>query len=100
MPTISDLLLEKKRYGLKQEISDLELEKIEQGYPIQYIMGYVEYANVRINLNHNVLIPKIWNRRACFYSFKRIFKAKYESVGFMHWFRIYRTGIKKEFKFY
>ncbi len=100
MPTISDLLLEKKRYGLKQEISDLELEKIEQGYPIQYIMGYVEYANVRINLNHNVLIPRYETEEFVFILLKEYLKPGIESVGFMHWFRIYRTGIKKEFKFY
>nr|WP_318032573.1 methyltransferase [Mycoplasmopsis bovis] len=74
MPTISDLLLEKKRYGLKQEISDLELEKIEQGYPIQYIMGYVEYANVRINLNHNVLIPRYETEELVFILLKEYLK--------------------------
>ncbi|EIN14814.1 DNA methyltransferase, HemK [Mycoplasmopsis agalactiae 14628] len=58
MPTIEDLLLEKKRYGLESKVNSLELEKLNQGYPIQYIMGYVEYANVRINLNHKVLIPR------------------------------------------
>lgn len=74
MPTISDLLLEKKRYGLKQEISDLELKKIEQGYPIQYIMGYVEYANVRINLNHNVLIPRYETEELVFILLKEYLK--------------------------
>ncbi|WP_029513682.1 peptide chain release factor N(5)-glutamine methyltransferase [Mycoplasmopsis primatum] len=58
MPTKADLLLEKKRYGLKQVITDDELKKLESGWPVQLIMGYVEYANVRINLNHKVLIPR------------------------------------------
>lgn len=58
MTTKEDLLLEKRRYGLKEEISQKELELLEQNYPIQYIMGYIEYANVRINLNHKVLIPR------------------------------------------
>ncbi|UUM25519.1 peptide chain release factor N(5)-glutamine methyltransferase [Mycoplasmopsis agalactiae] len=58
MPTIEDLLLEKKRYRLELKVGSLELQKLNQGYPIQYIMGYVEYANVRINLNHKVLIPR------------------------------------------
>ncbi|WP_406617338.1 peptide chain release factor N(5)-glutamine methyltransferase [Mycoplasmopsis adleri] len=58
MPTKEDLLLEKRRYGLKEEISEKELKMLEANYPIQYIMGYVEYANIRINLNHKVLIPR------------------------------------------
>ncbi|MGV2392489.1 UNVERIFIED_CONTAM: HemK family protein methyltransferase [Campylobacter lari] len=58
MPIKEDLLLEKKRYGLKQEITDKELKMLEENYPVQYIMGYVEYANIRINLDHKVLIPR------------------------------------------
>ncbi|QBF34373.1 peptide chain release factor N(5)-glutamine methyltransferase [Mycoplasmopsis phocirhinis] len=58
MPTIDDLILEKKRYGLEPTVSIEEKNKLEQGIPIQYIMGYVEFLNTRINLNHKVLIPR------------------------------------------
>ncbi|MCT4469979.1 peptide chain release factor N(5)-glutamine methyltransferase [Mycoplasma sp. HS2188] len=58
MPTVEDLLLEKKRYGLQQIITDEEKIKLDSGMPIQYIMGYVEFLNTRINLNHKVLIPR------------------------------------------
>lgn len=58
MPSVDDLLLEKKRYGLEQKVSKEELEMLNQNMPIQYIIGYVEYANVKINLNNKVLIPR------------------------------------------
>ncbi|MBZ4212755.1 peptide chain release factor N(5)-glutamine methyltransferase [Mycoplasma sp. U97] len=58
MPTIDDLLLEKKRYGLPETISDDEKMKIEQGMPVQYILGFINYSNLEIKLNRKVLIPR------------------------------------------
>ncbi|QGZ97585.1 peptide chain release factor N(5)-glutamine methyltransferase [Mycoplasma sp. NEAQ87857] len=58
MPTKEDLLLEKRRYGLDQTISPFELEQLNIGTPVQKIIGYVEMADVVINLDHNVLIPR------------------------------------------
>lgn len=52
------LLLEKRRYGLKEVISDFELNLLNQNIPIQKIMGFVEMANVRINIQKFVLIPR------------------------------------------
>lgn len=34
------------------------LKKIENGYPIQYLIGYVEFYNTKIFVNENVLIPR------------------------------------------
>lgn len=34
------------------------LKKIEEGYPIQYLIGYVEFYNTKILVNENVLIPR------------------------------------------
>ena len=34
------------------------LKKIEAGYPIQYLIGYVDFYNCKINVNNNVLIPR------------------------------------------
>ncbi|SJZ62896.1 peptide chain release factor N(5)-glutamine methyltransferase [Mycoplasmopsis verecunda] len=58
MPTKEDLLLEKRRYGLPQTISSFELQQLKQGMPVQKIMGYVDMHNVRIYLQHKVLIPR------------------------------------------
>lgn len=58
MPTTSDLLLEKKRYGLKPEVSIIEKFKLKIGMPVQKIMGYIEMSNVKINVNKRVLIPR------------------------------------------
>ncbi|WP_338822715.1 peptide chain release factor N(5)-glutamine methyltransferase [Mycoplasmopsis felifaucium] len=58
MPTKEDLILEKRRYGLPEIVSEEEQEMLNNNWPVQYIMGYIEYANVHINLNHKVLIPR------------------------------------------
>ncbi|EFF41537.1 peptide chain release factor N(5)-glutamine methyltransferase [Mycoplasmopsis alligatoris] len=58
MSSISQLIKEKRRYGLKQTVSFFEIKQIAKRVPIQKIIGYVEYANVKINLNHKVLIPR------------------------------------------
>ena len=34
------------------------LKKIKNGYPIQYLIGYVEFYNTKIFVNENVLIPR------------------------------------------
>ncbi|BAP00842.1 methyltransferase HemK family [Mycoplasmopsis californica HAZ160_1] len=58
MPTIEELIQEKKRYGLEPTVSADEIELLKNNMPIQYIMGYVEFLNTRINLEHKVLIPR------------------------------------------
>lgn len=34
------------------------IKKLEEGYPVQYLIGNVEFYNVLINVNENVLIPR------------------------------------------
>ncbi|APJ38600.1 peptide chain release factor N(5)-glutamine methyltransferase [Mycoplasmopsis pullorum] len=58
MPTVEDLLLEKRRYGLPEEVSEHEKELLKQDTPVQKIIGYVDLANVRIFLDKYVLIPR------------------------------------------
>ena len=52
------LLLEKRRYNLKETISLREKYKLWRDYPIQKIIGYIEMANVKIKVNKKVLIPR------------------------------------------
>lgn len=33
-------------------------EKIEQNYPVQYLIGYVDFCDAKIEVNENVLIPR------------------------------------------
>ena len=35
-----------------------QLKKLENNYPIQYLIGYVDFLGYRINVNENVLIPR------------------------------------------
>ncbi|QNM93546.1 peptide chain release factor N(5)-glutamine methyltransferase [Mycoplasma sp. Pen4] len=58
MPTIRELLLEKRRYGLEESVSSFEIEQLNKGMPIQKIMGYVELADVHLDLSRKVLIPR------------------------------------------
>lgn len=34
------------------------VKKVENGYPIQYLIGNVDFLNVKIEVNENVLIPR------------------------------------------
>lgn len=52
------LLLEKRRYNLKETISFREKYRLWRDYPIQKIIGYIEMANVKIKVNKKVLIPR------------------------------------------
>ncbi|WP_322900323.1 peptide chain release factor N(5)-glutamine methyltransferase [Mycoplasmopsis felis] len=52
------LLLEKRRYGLPQTVSTQEQEWLDKSMPVQKIIGYIEMANVIIDISQNVLIPR------------------------------------------
>ena len=51
----SELKALKENY---QENINEALKRIENGYPIQYLIGYVEFYNTKIFVNENVLIPR------------------------------------------
>ncbi|QKT05706.1 peptide chain release factor N(5)-glutamine methyltransferase [Mycoplasma sp. OR1901] len=80
MPTREDLLLEKRRYGLKEEISSFELEQLNSGMPVQKIMGYIEMANIKIDLRHNVLIPRYETEELIYLANHEILKNNFNSV--------------------
>lgn len=50
-----DLKLLQEKY---KENIDVAYEKLENHYPIQYLIGYVDFYNTKINVNENVLIPR------------------------------------------
>lgn len=51
----ADWLLLKEKY--KTNFSFVE-QKIKESYPIQYLIGYVDFYNTKIKVNENVLIPR------------------------------------------
>ena len=52
------LLREKRRHGLPEIINKKEEELLKINVPIQKIMGFINFDDVRINVNRNVLIPR------------------------------------------
>lgn len=51
----ADLKLLKELYP--SNFSEIE-QKLKVHYPIQYLIGYVDFYNTKINVNENVLIPR------------------------------------------
>lgn len=48
------------------------LKKIETGYPIQYLIGYVDFFNCQIIVNKNVLIPRFETELLVNYTIEKI----------------------------
>lgn len=48
-----NLLVKKYKKNIKHAV-----KKIEKGYPVQYLIGYVDFYGYKINVNKNVLIPR------------------------------------------
>ena len=53
--TDNDLKLLKEKYP---DNLDEILKKVEEGYPIQYLIGYVDFYGYKINVDNSVLIPR------------------------------------------
>lgn len=51
----AELLALKEKY--KGDIKEAE-KLLKKNYPIQYLIGYVDFYNCKINVNENVLIPR------------------------------------------
>lgn len=55
---IEELKRQKRIHGLSEEISENEIEQLKSGMPIQKIIGFINFDDVKINVNRNVLIPR------------------------------------------
>jgi len=45
-----------KKY--KKDYTEQDLLKLEEGYPVQYIVGHVDFCGIKLKVNQNVLIPR------------------------------------------
>lgn len=77
--TLTDLdmkLLEEKFPNNYKEL----IKKVENGYPIQYILGNVAFLNVEIEVNEHVLIPRFETEYLVEKVLKKVEKYKNESL--------------------
>lgn len=58
MKRTEELLREKRRLGLKETISQREKEELQTDKPIQKIIGFIDFDDLKIFVNHDVLIPR------------------------------------------
>lgn len=56
--TIQELQKQKRIHGLSEIITPEEKAQLEAGVPIQKIIGFINFDNLQINVNRNVLIPR------------------------------------------
>ena len=77
---IKNLILEKRRYGTKEKVNFFEKKQLKKDKPIQKIIGYIEMANVRIDLSKKVLIPRYETEELIYHAIEFIKKNNYKSV--------------------
>lgn len=80
MPSVSDLLLEKKRYDLPEKITIIEKFKLKLGFPVQKIIGYIEMSDVKISVKKKVLIPRYETEELIEIAKNLILKNKYINI--------------------
>lgn len=74
------LKLEKRRYELDENISIIERLKLFFNVPIQKIIGYVEMANVKIDISKKVLIPRYETEELILLTLDLIKKNNYKNI--------------------
>ena len=74
------LLVEKIKYGLEPIIFDYELEQLKNDVPVQKIIGYIEMANVKIDLSQSVLIPRYETEELIYHAIDLIKKYQLKNI--------------------
>ncbi len=59
---------------------DEQLEKVKNNYPIQYLIGYVDFYDTKILVNENVLIPRFETEILVDKVVKRLKKKNYQNL--------------------
>ena len=68
-----------KKYLDKDKIED-GLKKLEQGIPVQYIVGNVDFYTINVDVDENVLIPRFETEELVDYTIKYIKKYFNENI--------------------
>ncbi|MGL4343265.1 MAG: peptide chain release factor N(5)-glutamine methyltransferase [Metamycoplasmataceae bacterium] len=55
---IAEFQREKRKYFLEPEITKKEIRKLKKNIPFQKIIGFIEMADIKIDLSQKVLIPR------------------------------------------
>lgn len=72
--------LEKRRYDLPETMTLFEKWKLKRNVPINKIIGYVELANVKIDISKKVLIPRYETEELIELASKLIHNRGYKNV--------------------
>ena len=74
------LLIEKIKYGLEPVVSDYELAQLKNDVPVQKIIGYIEMADVKIDLSQFVLIPRYETEELIYHAIDLIKKYQLKNI--------------------
>ena len=74
------LLVEKIKYGLEPVVSDYELAQLKNDVPVQKIIGYIEMADVKIDLSQFVLIPRYETEELIYHAIDLIKKYQLKNI--------------------
>lgn len=72
--------LEKRRYDLPETMTFVEKWKLKRNVPINKIIGYIEMANVKIDISKKVLVPRYETEELIELASKLIHNQNYKSV--------------------
>ena len=75
-----DIKLLKEKYPNNFEE---QIEKVKNGFPIQYLIGNVDFLNVTINVNEHVLIPRFETEYLVEKVLKKVEKYKNENLNLL-----------------
>jgi len=68
---------------VKKDLQKEALKKLNSGYPVQYIIGNVDFYNCIINVNENVLIPRFETEYLVDKTIKYLKKMKHNKIDIL-----------------